>query len=111
MAELGFVGDGPNSYQLWLGGNVAQTALAQEYKDRVKVRDLEAVLEPLLAFWKNGRRAGEGFGYFTSRVGMEVRSPHRPPVLLLHPFYLSLFSLYSSLWSVSHGEGALQVTG
>ena len=73
MAELGFVGDGPNSYQLWLGGNVAQTALAQEYANRVKVRDLEGVLEPLLAFWKNGRRSDEGFGYFTSRVGMEVR--------------------------------------
>lgn len=73
MAELGFVGDGPNSYQLWLGGNVAQTALAQEYMDRVKVRDLEKVLEPLLAFWKNGRRDGEGFGYFTARMGMEVR--------------------------------------
>jgi hypothetical protein len=75
MAELGFVGDGPNSYQLWLGGNVAQTTLAQEYMDRVKVRDLETVLEPLLMFWKNGRRPGEGFGYFTSRVGMEVCTP------------------------------------
>jgi hypothetical protein len=38
MAELGFVGDGPNSYQVWLGGNRAQTAMAQEYKERVKVR-------------------------------------------------------------------------
>lgn len=38
MAELGFVGDGPNTYQVWLGGNPAQTAMAAEYKDRVKVR-------------------------------------------------------------------------
>ncbi len=37
MAELGFVGDGPNSYQLWLGGNGNQTRLATLYADRVKV--------------------------------------------------------------------------
>ena len=72
MAELGFVGDGPNSYQLWLGGNLAQTAMAQEYKDRVKIRDLEAELEPLFAFWKGARREDEGFGYFTHRVGMQA---------------------------------------
>ena len=72
MAELGFVGDGPNSYQVWLGGNAAQTAIAQEYKTQVKVRDLEAELEPLFVFWRNRRREGEGFGYFVSRVGMEV---------------------------------------
>lgn len=74
MAELGFVGDGPNSYQVWLGGNPGQTAIAEEYKGRVKVRDLEAELEPLFVFWRNRRREGEGFGYFVSRVGIEVRS-------------------------------------
>ena len=72
MAELGFVGDGPNSYQVWLGGNRAQTAMAQEYKERVKVKDLEAELEPLFAFWKGGRREGEGFGYFVQRVGVDA---------------------------------------
>lgn len=72
MAELGFVGDGPNSYQVWLGGNPGQTAMAQEYKVQMKVRDLEAELEPLFVFWRNRRREGEGFGYFVSRVGMEV---------------------------------------
>ena len=34
MAELGLVGDGPNSYQLWLGGGPAQTRLAQPYAER-----------------------------------------------------------------------------
>ena len=34
MAELGFVGDGPNSYQLYFGGNVNQTRLAQLFADR-----------------------------------------------------------------------------
>lgn len=38
MAELGLVGDGPNSYQLYLGGNSNQTRLADLYADRVKVK-------------------------------------------------------------------------
>lgn len=75
MAELGFVGDGPNSYQVYLGGNAAQTAMAEEYKTHVKVRDLEAELEPLFVFWRNRRREGEGFGYFVARVGINVRPP------------------------------------
>jgi sulfite reductase (ferredoxin) len=38
MAELGFVGDGPNTYQIWLGGNGPQTRLAEVYMERMKVR-------------------------------------------------------------------------
>ena len=38
MAELGFVGDGANSYQLWLGGSPNQTRLAEAFQDRVKVQ-------------------------------------------------------------------------
>ena len=40
MAELGFVGDGPNSYQVWLGGSPGQTRLAEAYTDRMKVQVL-----------------------------------------------------------------------
>ena len=38
MAELGFVGDGPNSYQLWLGGTPAQTRMAEPFQERMKVQ-------------------------------------------------------------------------
>lgn len=38
MAEVAFVGDGPNSYQLWLGGSPNQTRLAKPFEDRVKVQ-------------------------------------------------------------------------
>jgi sulfite reductase beta subunit-like hemoprotein len=38
MAELGFVGDGPNSYQFWLGGSPNQTRLAEPFQDRVKIQ-------------------------------------------------------------------------
>ena len=38
MAELGFVGDGPNSYQLWLGGSPNQTRLAEPFLERMKIQ-------------------------------------------------------------------------
>lgn len=70
MAELGFVGDGPNSYQIYIGGNPNQTRLADLYADRVKVKDLEATLEPIFAAWRDGRKPGEAFGDFGARLGM-----------------------------------------
>uniref|UniRef100_A0A2P2JA17 Sulfite reductase [ferredoxin], chloroplastic n=1 Tax=Rhizophora mucronata TaxID=61149 RepID=A0A2P2JA17_RHIMU len=71
MAELGFVGDGPNSYQIWLGGTPNQTALARTFMNKVKVQDLEKVLEPLFYYWKQKRELKESFGDFTTRVGFE----------------------------------------
>ncbi|KIZ04323.1 hypothetical protein MNEG_3640, partial [Monoraphidium neglectum] len=69
MAEIGFVGDGPNSYQVWLGGSSNQTRLAEVFAERVKLANLEAFLEPLFAYWRASRRPGEGFGDFSARVG------------------------------------------
>ncbi|KAG8653065.1 hypothetical protein MANES_06G163600v8 [Manihot esculenta] len=71
MAELGFVGDGPNSYQIWLGGTPSQTTLARSFMDKVKIQDLEQVLEPLFYYWKQERQSKESFGEFTTRVGFE----------------------------------------
>ncbi|KAF6158567.1 hypothetical protein GIB67_040081 [Kingdonia uniflora] len=71
MAELGLVGDGPNSYQIWLGGTPNQTSLAQTFLNKVKVQDLEKVLEPLFYCWKRKRQAKESFGSFTNRIGFE----------------------------------------
>lgn len=71
MAELGLVGDGPNSYQIWLGGTPNQTSLARAFKDKVKVQDLEKVLEPLFFHWKRKRQSKESFGEFSNRMGFE----------------------------------------
>lgn len=69
MAELGFVGDGPNSYQIYLNGNPNQTRLAELYADRVKVKDLENFLEPIFVYFRDQRKSKEAFGDFTARVG------------------------------------------
>jgi sulfite reductase (ferredoxin) len=71
MAELGFVGSYPESYQVWLGGCPAQTRLAQTYTDRMHVDDLESFLEPIFVFFKKSRKKGESFGDFCHRVGFE----------------------------------------
>ncbi|KAK4762741.1 hypothetical protein SAY86_008509 [Trapa natans] len=71
MAELGLVGDGPNSYQMWLGGTPNQTTLARTFMDKVKVQGLEQIFEPLFYYWKRKRQAKESFGSFTNRVGFE----------------------------------------
>ena len=72
-AELGFVGDGPNSYQIWLGGSPAGVRLAELYAERVKIKDLETFVEPLFAAFKAQRRGKEeSFGDFCARVGFEA---------------------------------------
>lgn len=43
MAEVGFVGSGPNTYELWLGGSPNQTRAAKVFIERMKVQDLETV--------------------------------------------------------------------
>jgi len=73
MAELGFVGDGPNSYQIWLGGSPGHTRIAEAFLDKVKVDKLEQTLEPLFYFYKTRRvNADESFGDFCARVGFDV---------------------------------------
>lgn len=76
MAELGLVGDGPNSYQIWLGGNHKQTSLARSFMDKVKLHDLENVLEPLFYYWKQRRQSKESFGDFTNRLGFDKLKEH-----------------------------------
>jgi sulfite reductase (ferredoxin) len=71
MAELGFVGSAPNSYQLWLGGSPAQTRLAKPYLDKLNVNNLETELEPIFVYFQQKRRSGESFGDFCDRVGLD----------------------------------------
>ncbi|HZG40298.1 MAG TPA: sulfite reductase, ferredoxin dependent [Nodosilinea sp.] len=72
MAELGFVGSAPESYQVWLGGSPNQTRLARPYLERLHDDDLELTLEPLFVFFRDGRKKGESFGDFCDRVGFEA---------------------------------------
>ena len=72
MAELGFVGTGPDTYQVWLGGAANQTRLAQVYLEKMHIDKLEIELEPALVLFKKSRQSGETFGGFCDRVGLNA---------------------------------------
>jgi len=72
MAELGFVGSAPDSYQVWLGGSPNQTRLARAYSEKMPVEELETFLEPLFVFFRDHRRVGESFGDFCDRVTFDA---------------------------------------
>ncbi|MEG5062077.1 sulfite reductase, ferredoxin dependent [Microcoleus sp. B3-A4] len=71
MAELGFVGSSPESYQIWLGGSPEQTRLAKPIEEKLHVKDFEAFLEPIFVYFKQKRQLSESFGNFCDRVGLE----------------------------------------
>lgn len=68
MAEIAFVGKGPNKYQLYFGGNEASTRLNRLYKDSIKGDDIINELRPVLDRYKKERSQGERFGDFCARV-------------------------------------------
>ena len=72
MAELAFVGDGPNSYQVWLGGSPVLTRTAYPYMAKMKDSDLETTVEPLFALFKEKKQQFEAFGDFCHRLGAEA---------------------------------------
>jgi len=75
LAELGFVGQSPDTYQLWLGADPNQTRLAELYLDKLDIQNLEAALEPLLVYFKQERQhraEPESFGDFCHRVGFDA---------------------------------------
>lgn len=72
MAELGFVGSGPDTYEVWLGGSPNQTRLAKLYLEKLSIHDLEAFLEPIFVYFKMHRLADESFGDFCARIGLEA---------------------------------------
>ena len=72
LAELGFVGNGTDTYQMWLGACPNQTRLSRAYVEKLHIDDLESFLEPLFVYFKQSRTDGESFGDFCDRVGFEA---------------------------------------
>jgi len=98
MAEIAFVGSGPNAYQLWLGGSPDQAERTGQPTSLFKMKydDLEDTVEPIFTMWKTQRAtADEALGDFCHRVtipavekymesyvlgtGAAMASPFAPP--------------------------------
>jgi sulfite reductase (ferredoxin) len=71
LAEMGFVGNGPEHYELWLGACPNQTRLSQVYLPKMPIAELEQTLEPIFICFKQYREKNEAFGDFCHRYGFE----------------------------------------
>ncbi|MCX7885803.1 MAG: NADPH-dependent assimilatory sulfite reductase hemoprotein subunit [Verrucomicrobiae bacterium] len=67
-AEIGLVGKSLGLYQIWLGGNRANTRLNRLYRDMVKASDIIGELRPLLVRYKAERQPDECFGDWAARA-------------------------------------------
>ena len=70
-SDIGLVGKSAGKYTVFLGGRLLGDRLNVNYKDSVPEADLIATLVPVLTYFKHERTAGETFGDFCHRKGVE----------------------------------------
>ncbi len=69
ISEIGFVGRGPDRYNLYLGGGHAGERLNKLYKQDVPGNKLSEVLAPIFRHYAKERNEDEKFGDFVIRKG------------------------------------------
>lgn len=69
IAEIGFVGRGPNRYNLYLGGGHAGQRLNKLYRQDLDGDAIVETLSPILERFAKERTPGERFGDFVLRTG------------------------------------------
>ncbi|HJW32131.1 MAG TPA: NADPH-dependent assimilatory sulfite reductase hemoprotein subunit [Holophagaceae bacterium] len=73
-AELALVGQAPERYVLWAGGDAEGTTLAFPVKDKVHRADLPHLFDRLVAHWAAEALPGERLGAFARRQRPEALS-------------------------------------
>jgi len=68
--DIGIVGRMPGFYSVYVGGDFAGTRLNAPLADKVALREIAEVLDPLFARYASTRLDGEGFGDFCHRAGL-----------------------------------------
>ena len=74
--DIGLVGKAKGKYTLFLGGNAEGTRLAFLFRDLVPLEEIAQSVSPVLAYFKQGREAGEAFGDFCHRKGLADLQVH-----------------------------------
>lgn len=69
ISEIGFVGRGPDRYNLYLGGGHAGQRLNKLYRQDLAASEIQAVLNPIVERYAKEREDGEHFGDFVIRAG------------------------------------------
>lgn len=70
IAEVGLVGKGPGTYNLYLGAGFAGDRLGKLHLDNANEEQIIATLAPLLERYAAERTRGERFGDFIMRAGL-----------------------------------------
>ena len=70
IAEIGLVGKGPGTYNLYLGAGFAGDRLGCLYRDNADEKEIIAALSPLFASYATERKDKERFGDFVIRAGI-----------------------------------------
>jgi sulfite reductase (NADPH) hemoprotein beta-component len=70
MAEIGFIGKAPGTYNMYLGADFSGTRLNTLYRESVTEDQIVALLAPLFGRFAQEREKGEGFGNFCVRAGV-----------------------------------------
>ncbi len=69
IAEIGFVGRGPDRYNVYLGGGFAGQRLSKLYREDVAAEEIKPLLAPIFRHYAKARIDGERFGDFCIRTG------------------------------------------
>ena len=68
VAELGFIGTGPEQYNMMIGGDRYGERLNRLYKEKLNETQILAEIDVLLHQYTDAKNAGETFGDFCNRV-------------------------------------------
>ena len=78
IAEIGFVGRGPERYNLYLGGGHAGQRLNKLYRQDLSAAEIRSTLSPILERYAKERNEGERFGDFVIRAGIVAETIQGP---------------------------------
>lgn len=78
IAEIGFVGRGPERYHLYLGAAFDGSRLSKLYAEDVTTTEIKAILDPLFAAYAQNKQPGERFGDYLIRDGFVTRTTNGP---------------------------------
>ncbi|MCW1883298.1 NADPH-dependent assimilatory sulfite reductase hemoprotein subunit [Luteolibacter flavescens] len=70
ISEIGFVGRGPDRYNLYLGGGHAGQRLSKLYRQDIHSNEIRGLLSPIIQRFAKERNAGEHFGDYVIRAGI-----------------------------------------
>ncbi|MES2997048.1 MAG: NADPH-dependent assimilatory sulfite reductase hemoprotein subunit [Verrucomicrobiota bacterium] len=78
LAEIAFVGRGPQKYNVYLGGGHAGQRLNKLYRQDVAADDLKKTIAPIIQHYAKERQDGEKFGDFVIRAGYVAATKQGP---------------------------------